>query len=150
MCLVRERDILPQNHAKGKETAACPTPGYQARMNNVRMQIQINTDHHIEGHEALAAWATGEVKSGLSRFSASVTRVEVHLSDENGHKSGPDGKRCVMEARMQGRQPLAVTHNAQTLYLTVTGATEKLLRLIDSTLGRAARPAALPEPLNPN
>jgi hypothetical protein len=100
MCLVRERDILPQNHAKGKETAACPTPGYQARMNNVRMQIQINTDHHIEGHEALAAWATGEVKSGLGRFSASVTRVEVHLSDENGHKSGPDGKRCVMEARI--------------------------------------------------
>lgn len=119
-------------------------------MNNARMQIQINTDHHIEGHEALAAWATGEVRSGLSRFNASVTRVEVHLSDENGHKSGPDDKRCVMEARVQGRQPLAVTHNAPSLYLTVTGATEKLSRLIDSTLGRAARPAALPEPLNQN
>jgi len=139
MSLVREVHILPQDHAKGKETGACPMPGYQARMNNVRMQIQINTDHHIEGHEALAAWATGEVKSGLSRFSTSVTRVEVHLSDENGHKSGPDDKRCVMEARVQGRQPLAVTHNAQTLYLAVTGAAEKLSRAIDSALGRLAR-----------
>jgi hypothetical protein len=86
MCLVRERAILPQNHAKGKETGTCPAPGHQARMNSARMQIQINTDHHIEGHEALAAWATGEVKSGLSRFSASVTKVEVHLSDQAGDR----------------------------------------------------------------
>ena len=56
------------------------------------MQIQINTDHHIEGHEALVAWATGEVKTALSRHSDHVTRVEVHLSDENGHKSGPNDK----------------------------------------------------------
>jgi hypothetical protein len=119
-------------------------------MNNARMQIQINTDHHIEGHDALAAWATGEVRSGLSRFSASVTRVEVHLSDENGHKSGPDDKRCVMEARVQGRQPLAVTHNAPSLYPAVTGAAEKLSRLIDSTLGRAARSDTLPGSINPD
>jgi len=117
-------------------------------MNNESMQIQINTDHHIEGHEALAAWATGEVKSALSRFSASVTRVEVHLSDENGHKSGPDDKRCMVEARMPGRQPLAVTHSAQTLYLAVTGAAEKLSRLIDSTVGRAARSEALPDQID--
>ena len=39
------------------------------------MQIQINTDHHIEGHEALAAWATGEVKTALSHFSDRITRL---------------------------------------------------------------------------
>lgn len=109
------------------------------------MQIQINTDHHIEGHEALVAWATGEVKSALSRHSEHITRVEVHLSDANGHKSGQSDKHCVMEARLQGRQPLAVTHHAESLHQAVTGAADKLTRLIESTLGRAARTEALPE-----
>lgn len=108
------------------------------------MQIQINTDHHIEGHEALVAWATGEVKTALSRHSDHITRVELHLSDENGHKSGTNDKRCVMEARLEGRQPLAVTHHAETLYQAVTGAADKLNRLIESTLGRAARSDASP------
>lgn len=103
------------------------------------MQIQINTDHHIEGHEALTAWATGEVGTALSHHKGHITRVEVHLSDENGHKSGQTDKRCVMEGRLEGRQPMAVTHHAQTLYQAVTGAADKLNRLIESTLGRAER-----------
>jgi hypothetical protein len=44
--------------------------------------------------------------------------------------------RCMMEARLEGRQPLAVTHHAQTLGQAVDGAADKLCRLIDSTLGR--------------
>lgn len=103
------------------------------------MQIQINTDHHIEGHEALVAWATGEVKSALTRHSEHITRVEVHLSDENGHKTGQSDKRCVMEARLEGRQPMAVTQHAESLHQAVTGAADKLARAIESTLGRAAR-----------
>ena len=109
------------------------------------MQIQINTDHHIEGHEALAAWATGEVKTALSHFSDRITRLEVHVSDENGLKSGQNDKRCVMEAHLKGHQPMAVTHHADTLYRSVTGAAEKLVRLIESTLGRAARTQAAPD-----
>jgi len=109
------------------------------------MQIQINTDHHIEGHEALAAWATGEVKTALSHFSDRIMRLEVHVSDENGLKSGQNDKRCVMEAHLKGHQPMAVTHHADTLYRSVTGAAEKLVRLIESTLGRAARTQATPD-----
>ena len=51
------------------------------------MQIQVNTDHNIEGHEALANDVTGTVKSALSRFSDHITRVAIHLSDANWHKS---------------------------------------------------------------
>ena len=103
------------------------------------MQIQINTDHHIEGHEALGAWATGEIKNALKRHSDHITRVEIHLTDENGHKGRPGDKRCVLEARMEGRQPLVVTEHAENFHQSVTGAADKLNRLIDSTLGRAAR-----------
>ena len=102
------------------------------------MQIQINTDHHIEGREALAAYVRGVVEGALQRFSEHITRVEVHLSDENAHKSGQHGTRCVIEARLAGRPPVAVTHHAETLHQAVDGASDKAIRLIESTLGRAA------------
>ena len=109
------------------------------------MQVQINTDHHIEGHEALAAWATSEVTGGLKHHSAQIMRLEVHLGDENGQKSGLNDKRCLLEARLVGRPPLAVTEHAATLYQAITGATEKMNRLIESSLGRAERMQAAPE-----
>ena len=100
------------------------------------MQIQINTGHNIEGHEALSAHVSGKVEHALSRLSDHITRVEVHLTDEDGDKSGPNDKRCVMEARLEGRLPVAVTHQAATLDQAVEGAAHKLARLIESTLGR--------------
>ena len=100
------------------------------------MQIQINTDHNIEGREALAAHVSGVVENALSRFSDQVTRVEVHLSDENSNKGGQNDMRCVMEARLQGRQPVAVTHQAATLHQAVDGAADKLTRLVEGTIGR--------------
>ncbi len=101
------------------------------------MQIQINTDHHIEGHEALAAHVRGVVEDALKRFDEHVTRVEVHLSDENANKSGKHDKRCVIEARLRGRPPVAVTQHAENLHQAVDGASDKVVRLIESTLGRA-------------
>lgn len=101
------------------------------------MQIQINTDRNIEGREALATQVSDVVESALSRFSDHITRVEVHLSDENSaKKGGNDDIRCVMEARLEGRQPSAVTHQAATVDQAVDGATDKLSRLIENTLGR--------------
>lgn len=100
------------------------------------MQIQINTDHNIEGNEALAAQVRGIVKSALSRISEHITRVEVHLSDESSHKSTQNDKRCMMEARLEGHQPIAVTHQAATLDQAVDGAADKLTKLIESTIER--------------
>ena len=101
------------------------------------MQILLNTDRNIEGHEALATRVSDEVESALERFSDRITRVEVHLSDENSDKKGGnDDMRCVMEARLEGRQPVAVTHHAATLDQAIDGAADKLASLIESTLGR--------------
>jgi hypothetical protein len=100
------------------------------------MQIQINTDRHIEGQERLSAWASGVVKQALSRVSDRITRVEVHLSDENGNKSGQHDQQCVMEARLEGRQPIAVTHQAATMDQAVNGAAEKLTGAIETIIGR--------------
>jgi ribosome-associated translation inhibitor RaiA len=100
------------------------------------MQIQINTDRHIEGQERLAEWASGVVEQALSRVSDGITRVEVHLSDENAGRSGQHDQQCVMEARLEGRQPIAVTHQAATMDQAVNGAAEKLTGAIESIIGR--------------
>lgn len=100
------------------------------------MKIQLNTDAHIDSTEALAAQVRSTVEQALDHFGEHITRVEVHLSDENGGKSGPKDQRCMLEARLEGRQPVAVTDHAATLAQAVTGAAQKLARLLDSMLGR--------------
>jgi ribosome-associated translation inhibitor RaiA len=72
----------------------------------------------------------------LGRFSDRITRVEVHLSDQNSDKSGQDDKRCRMEARLEGRNPTAVTHQAASLGDAVDGAADKLKRALASTWER--------------
>ena len=107
------------------------------------MHIQVNTDHNIAGREALADHVRSAVSEALSRFSSHITRVEAHLSDPSGENPGGssahDDKRCMLEARIEGRQPLAVTHEAATLHQAVDAAAGKLSRMIEHTLGRAAR-----------
>jgi ribosome-associated translation inhibitor RaiA len=100
------------------------------------VQVQINTGHNIEGREALAARFKEVLESALSRFSDRITRLEVHLSDGNGQKHGTDDKLCMIEARLEGRQPLAVTHHAADLDHAVSGAAGKLVRLVEHTFGR--------------
>ena len=100
------------------------------------MQIQVNSDRNIEGHQALGAHVRGVVENALSRLSDHITRVEVHLSQESSHESSQNDKRCMMEARLEGRQPVAVTDLAATLDQAVNGAAGKLSRLIESAVGR--------------
>jgi len=114
------------------------------------MQVQINMGHNIQGHEALVARFTDVLERALERFSDRITLVEAHLSDENGRKGGPDDKRCMIEARLEGYQPLAVTEHAAALDKALDGAAKKLVALIEHTLGRlrdqSGRGASRPRP----
>lgn len=98
------------------------------------MQIQVNTDNSIEGHEELVAQVEAAVTKSLGHLSAHITRVEVHLSDENADKNGQYDQRCMMEARLKGREPTAVTCEAATLAQAVAGAADKLRSSLQSTL----------------
>lgn len=100
------------------------------------MQIQVNTDHNIEGREKLAHHIETDVMAALGRFGDKITRVEVHLSDETGPKSGGVDKRCLMEARLAGLKPVAVSHEGKTLEEAYDGAAKKMQRMLESTLGR--------------
>jgi len=101
------------------------------------MQIQLNTDANIEGRDAMATRVSSVVENALRHVSDHITRVEIQLSDQNSDKKGgSNDMRCVMEARLEGRQPVAVTHHAATVDHAVDGAAGKLSRLIEGILGR--------------
>ena len=100
------------------------------------MQIQLNTDKHLVGSEDLAAQLEGDVSAALDRFSARVTRVEVHLSDQNSDQKGGTDMRCKMEARIAGRQPMSVSHEADSIDLAIAGAADKLAHALDTIFGK--------------
>ncbi len=100
------------------------------------MKIQINTDNNIVGHEDLAGQAEATVQSTLGHLTEHITRIEVHLSDENSDKGGSHDKRCMMEARLERHQPIAVSDEAESIEQAIDGAAEKLKRSLDHTLGR--------------
>lgn len=100
------------------------------------MHVQVNTDSHIVGSEGLQQQVEKVLESALGRYGDRITRVEVHLNDVNGQKSGEFDIRCMVEARLAGMQPVAATDQAGTLDQALGGASKKLQRLLDSTLGK--------------
>ncbi|AXK55719.1 HPF/RaiA family ribosome-associated protein [Pseudomonas protegens] len=110
------------------------------------MQIQVHSDNHIQSSLRLEEWVRSTVESTLERYEEDLTRVVVHLRDENGGKSGPDDMRCQLEARPKGHQPISVTHKADTLEQAIDGATIKLESALEHMFGklRGKRAAAVP------
>ena len=100
------------------------------------MQIQVHTDHNIALHEPLSEHVKSVVETSMSRFERRITRVEVHIGDENGHRGGRRDKRCTMEARLSGREPTVVTHHALSVDEAVTGAAHKLIAAVTHVVGR--------------
>jgi len=100
------------------------------------MQIQVNSDNHIQGNIRLEQWVRSTVESTLERYDDSLTRIEVHLRDENGDKPGPHDKRCQMEARPKGHQPISVTHKAANLEQAIEGAAQKLNNALEHLYGK--------------
>jgi len=100
------------------------------------MQIQVNSDNHIESSIRLEEWVRTTVESTLERYDEDLTRVEVHIRDENGDKPGPHDIRCQMEARPKGHQPISVTHKADSLAQAVDGAAVKLDHALEHLFGK--------------
>lgn len=103
------------------------------------MKIQVNTDRNVEGGQELTAMVEAEVNSALANLADRLTRVEVHLGDEDGAKKGVNDKRCTMEARPANMQPVAVTAHDDTLEQATRAAARKMVSLLESTFGRVDR-----------
>lgn len=100
------------------------------------MIIQLNTDKNIVGDERLESYISSIIEDELSHFSDHITRIEVHLADENSQKKGGNDKRCMLEARIENRQPIAVTSHANSVEAAVNEALEKLKASLATIEGR--------------
>jgi ribosome-associated translation inhibitor RaiA len=108
------------------------------------MQIQVHSDNHIEGSARLVEWVSASVASKLERFDDELTRIVVHLHDDNGAKAGAHDKRCQIEARPKGLQPLSVTHKAESLEQAIDGSIEKLHHALEHQFGKLRNKRATP------
>lgn len=98
------------------------------------MTVQINTDKTIEWDQRHNEHFSTLIKEELNRFSDHITRVEVHLSDENGSKKGVNDIRCLLEVRVEGRKPIAASNQSDTIEQSVTGAITKIRAALKTIL----------------
>lgn len=100
------------------------------------MNIQINSDNNITTNETFTEFAKTTISEKLKRFDDHITRVEVHFNDENGQKTGGNDIRCLLEARIEGRQPVAVTDHADSKETALKGAIHKLVNSLDTIVDK--------------
>ncbi|MGE3108938.1 MAG: NAD-binding protein [Phycisphaerales bacterium] len=87
---------------------------------------------NLQTSAAIEAWVHRKLTGTFRRYGARMTAVEVHFEDVNGPKHSGDDAHCVMEARVNGRAPIAVRARAADLYAAIDAAARKL----DSALSR--------------
>ncbi len=96
------------------------------------MLIEINY-RDGKSSEALDTRIRETLESTLSHLTERLTRVEVHLGDENAHKGGDGDKRCMLEARPKGLDPIVVEVHGDDFYDTAHEAAGKLKRALTRT-----------------
>lgn len=100
------------------------------------MTIQINTDKNVTGESRTEEYFSGQVEKELDRFAEHITRVEVYFADENGDKNTPNDKICKIEARMEGRQPIAVMAKDSVIEKAFNAALGKAKAAMNTIVGK--------------
>ena len=96
------------------------------------MQIQLQTDRHIEHNVGLQHHVDDVIRKTLLPYRDHVTRVDVHISDVNAKKTTEHDKRCVVEFHISGLQPMAVTAEADTVHRALDSVAKKLRHAVSS------------------
>lgn len=100
------------------------------------MLVEVNTDKNIKNSERLIEYCKSMVEAELDRFAEHITRVEIHLSDENGEKGGEDDKRCLIETKLKGKSPVAVKNTASNVDDAISGAIDKITKVLETSLDK--------------
>jgi hypothetical protein len=123
-------ETIPPPIAPSRASADDPRPEKRP------LQVQVNTARNVKGSHGMNLYVQSTVEASLDRFAERITRVEIHLSDDNGSKSKGDDKRCILEARPAGLQPVVVTHIGATIDEAVDGALQKMEKLLENTFAK--------------
>lgn len=102
----------------------------------ILMQFLFNSDNQIDGDTSMAERVERIVRRRLSRVEERLTRVEVHVSDVDGPRSGANDKRAVVELRPAGLDPISGSDEAGNIEAAVSSATDKALAVFDRQIGK--------------
>lgn len=91
------------------------------------------------GTDNVAERIENQVRAKLARFEERLTRVEVHVSDENGRKGGADDKTYTIEVRPRGDRPIGVTEHADDVDTAARKADNTMAQRLERVLGREER-----------
>ena len=101
------------------------------------MQIIINSKNSVDVNENSIQQWQADISDSLERFRDWITRVEVHLSDENSQaKSGLQDIRCLMEARPANHQPVSIEVRAASVEQAVSEGTGTLQRRLGTMIDK--------------
>ena len=65
-----------------------------------------------------------------------ITRIEVHLSDQNADKGGSDDIQCKIEARVEGMQPVTVVSKSESKEKALAEAIDKTKAALSTRIGK--------------
>jgi len=100
------------------------------------MQIQVRTDYHVDGDEALIAFVEEQVTAGLAPYADRIMSVQVHLSAESGARKGPADLACMIEVRPTRRGPVVVRRHAVTKDGGIRAAVDGMREVLGRLFGR--------------
>ncbi|WP_341710877.1 HPF/RaiA family ribosome-associated protein [Erythrobacter sp.] len=110
------------------------------------MQVQFNSDSSVMGTDNVASRIEAKVRDKLARFEERLTRLEVHVHDEQRHTHGHDDKACTIEARPRGGRPIGVTEHGSTVDDAARRAATTLAQRLERHFGRGSRHGHDPRP----
>ena len=103
------------------------------------MFIQVKAENSPFGNEDWQSEVEALVQGTLGRFGERITSVEVLLSNGNGReKADGNDKQCLIKARVDGLEPVAIRTHAPFYDVAIADCAEKMERTLDRRLNRAA------------
>jgi ribosome-associated translation inhibitor RaiA len=100
------------------------------------MFIEFHSDSNVNATDETVAPFRDQINNSLSKYSHQVSSVQVHFSDENGKQGGQDDKRCMIEVRLDGMNPIAVTGRSSSLAQALKLAIDKMKTSLDTRRDR--------------
>jgi ribosome-associated translation inhibitor RaiA len=100
------------------------------------MNIQFNTGNNIDGSDRQSDYFSTLISEDLKRYDSQMTRLEVHLSDQDNSQHEKSEIKCTLEARLKNLNPIVVTNQGNSHEEAIKGAIQKLKKSLDTVTGR--------------
>ena len=98
----------------------------------------MNSDNQVDLNEDSIEHWRSEITTSLERFNDWITRVEVHVTDENSKsKEGTDDIRCLIEARPANKQPVSVEVRGSSAEHAISDGIKTMQRRLSAMVDKA-------------